>query len=104
MSLVTKQLIVNKIFLPKEIIDMIKDYLYHKIKTIPKNDLRYNLLLRIPFKDYDPDDETSYVYMRITDEKDYYLVYTEYTIQVQTLGYCDDGRVYFIDGSILSIK
>ena len=105
MSSITKQLIINKFILPKEIINIVKEYAFHKIKKIPTNDTRYNLLLTIQFKEYDHSEDTTYVYMKITRDKDYHLVYTNFIIYLQTLRYSDnDNRVYFIDGSKTLIK
>ena len=44
--------IINQFNLPNEIIHIIKDYLFNRIKKIPTNDERYNMLLRIPPKIY----------------------------------------------------
>ena len=105
MSSITKQLIINKFILPKEIINIVKEYAFHKIKKIPTNDTRYNLLLTIPFKEYDPLDDTTVVYIKITHEKEYHLIYTDFTIYLQTLRYSDnDNQVYFIDGSKTLMK
>ena len=78
MSSIAKQLLINKFSLPKEIIDIVKDYTFHKIKKIPENDERYKILLTIPFKEYDPADDTVYVYLNISEEKDYFLVYKNF--------------------------
>lgn len=105
MSLINKQLIINEFILPTEILDIVKEYLFYKIKKIPKNDKRYDLLLTIPIKEYY--NGNTYVYINISDNKDYYLVYTNFTIQIQTLGYDDDdnvNHVYFIDGYIFVIE
>ena len=102
MSLVGSQLFIN-FNLPKEIIDIIKDYTFHKTKKIPENDERYHILQTIPFKICDPD--ISYVYLNIiSEEKDYFLVYTNFQIQLQTLVYGDNDVVYFIEGTIFSIE
>lgn len=107
MSLITKQLIINNIVLPSEIIDILKDFVFHKIKKIPKNDERYELLQTIPDKEYNPITNMTYVYINISQYKDYYLVHTNDTLQIQTLGYGDDDDdddgVYFIDGYIFQI-
>jgi hypothetical protein len=85
--------------------NIVKEYAFHKIKKIPKNDTRYNLLLTIPFKEYDHFDDTTVVYIKITHEKEYHLIYTDFTIYLQTLRYSDnDNQVYFIDGSKTLIK
>jgi hypothetical protein len=104
MSLIVKQLLINNFKLPKEVIEIVKDYTFHKIKKISENDERYRILLTIPFKEYDPTDDTIYVYLTISEEKDYFLVYTNFQIQLQTLLYTDDNVVHFIEGSIFSIE
>ena len=48
-----------------------------------------------------------FVYLNITAEKDYFLVYKKFEIQIQTLRYGDDdddNRIYFVDGSIFVIE
>ena len=100
---IEKQLLINKLNLPKEIINIVKDYTFHKIKKIPENDTRYQILLTIPFKEYDDRNDTIFVYLTINDEKDYFLVYTNCKIYIQTLSY-DEGGIYFVDGSIFLIE
>jgi hypothetical protein len=100
---IAKQLLINKLNIPKEIIDIVKDYIFHKIKKIPENDPRYQILLTIPLKEYDDTDDTMFVYLSINDEKDYFLVYKNYKIQIQTLSY-HDNVTYLVDGSIFAIE
>jgi hypothetical protein len=40
---------------------------------IPRDDYRYNLLQTIPEKEYDAREDMNYVYLRINDEKDYFI-------------------------------
>ena len=106
-TIIAKQLIINNIYLPMELIDIIKDYAFRKIKKISKNDSRYNMLLTIPDIEYDYIDDNMFVYLNITAEKDYFLVYKKFEIQIQTLRYGDDdddNRIYFVDGSIFVIE
>ena len=105
MSSITTQLIINKFILPKEIINIVKEYAFRKIKKILTNDTRYNLLLTIPSKEYDPLDDTTVVYIKITHEKEYHLIYTNFTIYLQTLRYSDnDNQVYLIDRFLTLMK
>ena len=106
MSLIKKQVltIMNKLILPENIIDIIKDYLFHEMKKIPSNDLRYNLLLTIPNKIYDPEDGCCDVDLWITNEKWIYLLYTNYTIQIQILTFNPDINLMTrIDGFIIKL-
>ena len=90
---------------------------------IPKDDYRYALLKTIPEKEHDARDNTEFVYLRITDDKDYfitvdihddnlnnhnYLEYPEYVFdddiietvvetQVQTFRY-EDNRIIWLSG------
>jgi len=89
MSPIANQLLSNNFNLPKK---------------IPENDERYNVLLTIPIKEFDPTDNTVYVYLTINNEKDYFMVYNNYKIQLQTLLYTDDNVVHFIEGTIFSIE
>ena len=104
MSLITKQIIINKFNLPMEVVNIIKDYAFHKIKKIPSNDERYNALLTIPFKEYDPMDDTHYVYLSINNDKYYFLINTSYKIEIQKLFYDDDNIVYVMECFIFPIK
>ena len=103
MTTTYKVMIINRILLPKELTDIIKDYTFQKIQKIPKNDKRYDILLKIPSKDYSPEDDVTYVYMRINDEKDYFLTYNNFAIQLQTLMY-DDNTVYGLEGHSFLIE
>jgi len=104
MSTISKQLFINRFKLPQEIIDIVKEYIFHKIKKIQKNDERYQLLLTIPYKEYDYTDDSTFVYMRISEEKDYFLVYINFVIHLQTLRYGDDNVIYFVDYSKFLIE
>ena len=106
MSFIAKQLLINRLHLPAEIIDIVKDFTFHKIKKIPENDPRYQILLKMPLKDYDDSDDTTFVYLSINTEKDYFLVYKNLEIFIQTFRYGvgDDNTVYFVDGSIFAIE
>jgi len=104
MSLIAKQLVINNINLPKELIDIVKDYAFHKIKKILENDERYQLLQTIPFKEYDPTDDTIYVYLNISEVKDYYLVYINYKIHLQTFIYGDNNHIYLMESNMFSIE
>ena len=55
------------------------------VNKIPKTDIRYEILQTIPDKEYESDH--SFVYLRINDEKDYYMVSADATIQTQLLWY-----------------
>jgi hypothetical protein len=63
MSTISRQLVINHFFLPKEVIEIIKEYTFHKIKRIPENDERYNKLYTIEPKIYDPTTNHTYVYL-----------------------------------------
>ena len=105
MSIQEKQLIISRFtFLPKELLDVIKEYAFHTIKKIPRNEERYDILRTISFKEYDPEDGVSYVYMRINSEKDYFLTYSNFKIQLQTLVYGDNNTIYGIDRHSVMIK
>jgi hypothetical protein len=61
---------------------------------IPKTDIRYEILHTIPMKEFENDH--SYVYLIINDEKDYYIVSIGATIQMQVLWYSpskDENRI-----------
>ena len=99
----SKNLIINKFKLPKCICDLIKDYLFHIIKKIQKNDIRYEILLNIPLKEYDPIDDVIFIYLDINQNKDYFLTYSNFKIQLQTFLY-ENNIIYRIDGHCVTIK
>ena len=98
MSTILTQVVMNHLGLPKEIIEIVKEYTFHKIKKIPENDERYRLMYTIEPKIYDPTTNHTFVYITINNEKDYYIVYLDFEIQVQVFRY-ETNRVVFINGS-----
>jgi hypothetical protein len=75
------------------------------IKRISSDDIRYQILQTIPEKEYDSTDNTVvYVYLRINEDKDYFMVYKDYAIQLQTLFYYkNENRIHRLDASIYYI-
>lgn len=47
MSVITKQLLINSIPLPDEILTLVKDCIFTKVRKISKNDPRYSMLKTI---------------------------------------------------------
>jgi len=100
-----KQSMINRIHLPEEIINIVKEYVFYQIRKILQTDVRYKQLKTIPCKHYDSTDDSMFVYMPITDEKTYYMIYcgdTD-TIEIQTL-LCAGNHIYTIDGHVHFIK
>jgi len=87
---------MNKFILPKDVVDIIKDYTFRRINKIQKNDKRYKMLLSIPYKEYDPNDDVTFVYISINDEKDYYITYANFEVQIQIFMY-DDNLIHQIE-------
>lgn len=102
-TIISKQLLMNKLMLPKELVEIIKDYAFRTIKKIPRNDERYNLLLTIPDKEYDDADDVTFVYMSINTHKDYFLTYHDFEIQLQVFLY-RGSLVCGIEGHSVIIK
>lgn len=71
------------------------------INRISEYDKRYDMLYSIPMKEshYDEKNNTTntFVYLSINKEKDYYITYKDYEIQLQTLDYPDDDTVRCLD-------
>jgi len=70
MSIIRKQLVVNSFKLPKEIIDIIIEYTFRKIRKISTDDIRFSLLYSIPIKYYSDIDDITYTYLRIANNKE----------------------------------
>ena len=111
--------------------------LYKEVLPTPNrishDDSRYAMLQTIPEKEYDPDDDTNFVYLRINEEKDYFITvhirnecvdyyyddddyppdyicnmnYDEsqphVEIQIQRLQYEGDNRVIWLSGNTVVI-
>ena len=103
MTTTTKKLLIQSLPLPYDVTEMIKDFLFPRIKKIGANDDRYSILSQIPTKEYSPEDDTTFVYLYISAQKDYFLTYCSFQIQLQTLGYDDDNTVYGLDGHSVMI-
>lgn len=73
------------------------------INRIPKTDIRYTMLQTVPEKEYDESDNTVYVYLWINDNKDYFMVYKNYSFQLQTLLYIGKTRVHLLAAKIYYI-
>ena len=92
-SLLQKLSVINALPLNSDAHHLIKELCFHKIKKIPKDDIRYQLLSDIPTKEYDEKDDTAYVYLQIKENKDYYIVFVsdrvinEFEFQIQILEY-----------------
>ena len=105
MTITSKMLLINKFLLPKELHDIIKEYAFRSIKKIQKNDKRYEMLLKIPEKEYDLEYDLTFVYMSINQEKDYFLTYKNFKIQLQTLSYeSDDNVIYSVEAHTFIIE
>lgn len=101
-SIIAKNLIINNFELPDEIKNLVKDFAFRRIGKIYKNDDRYKLLLTIPDKNFDPSDGVTFVYLNINDDKDYYLTYINYEIQIQVFKYVGNV-VHFVEGNHVDI-
>jgi hypothetical protein len=73
------------------------------INRIPETDIRYTMLQTIPDKEYDESDNTVYVYLWISKNKDYFMVYKNYSIQLQTLLYIGKTRIHRLAAKIYNI-
>ena len=99
MSTIATQVVINHLLLPKEVIEIIKEYTFHKIKRIPEDDERYHMMYyTIEPKRYEPVTNHTYVYLTINHEKDYFILYRDFEIQIQVIGY-GTNRVTFLGGS-----
>ena len=73
------------------------------INRIPKTDIRYTMLQTVPEKEYDEIDNMVYVYLWINDNKDYFMVYKNYSIQLQTLLYIGKTHIHLLAAKIYYI-
>ena len=95
-QVISKLCLMGGLPFPKEVIDNIKSFTFKSISKIPKTDHRYELLSQIPLKTYDEEDGTTFVYLSIKEDKDYFLTFVESEIQIQTFQYVDN-YIYALD-------
>ena len=78
------------------------------INRLSEYDERYDMLNTIPRKEiyYDEEKETdiTFVYLSINQEKDYYLTYNHYEMQIQTFEYPDDDTIIQLEGHRVYIE
>ena len=92
-------------------------------QRIDPNDTRYELLKTIPEKEIDPRDDTVFVYLTISDDKDYFIVLVEripdrihyrhiydedeedskFELQIQILRY-EENKVILLSGDVVYYK
>jgi len=103
---IEKQIVINKLLLPKEVILLVKSFLFREIKQIDPYDYRYHLLSNIPYKEYNPTNGLTYVYLDISNEKDYFITLHENQMCIQTLGYfiLAPNTVYYLDEHLYFIE
>jgi hypothetical protein len=99
----TKKLLIQSLPLPCDVTGLIKDFLFPRIKKIDASDDRYNILSQIPTKEYSPEDDVTFVYLYISEQKDYFLTYCRFQIQLQTLVYGEDNTVYGVEAHSVAI-
>lgn len=71
-----------------------------QINRFSSDDYRYEMLHYIPQKNVDYDDNITFVYLKVNEDKSLYVVYKDCEIQIQTLGYSsdeNDNSVHLID-------
>ena len=68
-----------------------------QINQIPKHDKRYELLASIPQKEYIADENLTFVYLDINENKDFYLTYCDNEIQLQSLLYIGNCHIKQLD-------
>ena len=103
MTLIMKQLIINSFNIPKDIVEIIKEYTFHKIKKILERDKRYNLLLTIPLKITEDTNFKTYVYLRINSDKHYLLIYSTSKIVIENLMFVHDYAIVRLEAHVISI-
>ena len=90
MSLIEKQLAMSRLPMPKDLIQNIKSFVFRPIGKIAPDDPRYNILCKIPDKEYDPSDGVAYVYLSVGNERWLYLTVSATEIQLQTFETVDN--------------
>lgn len=72
------------------------------ISRIPRDDPRYQILSTIPEKEHDDQEDIMFVYLYISETKDYFMTYRPYQIGLQTLLYIDYEPTSICDVEISS--
>ena len=98
-----KILLVQSLPLPCDVTGLINDFLFPRIKKIDANDDRYHILSQMPTKEYSPEDDVTFVYLYISEQKDYFLTYCRFQIQLQTFIYGEENTVYGVEGHSVMI-
>ena len=97
MSLIEKQLAMSRLPLPKDLVENIKDFAFRPVGKIASDDPRYELLQRLPEKDYDPSDGVAFVYLSTETEKWFYFTVGPTEIHFQVFDTVDNVE-WWIDG------
>jgi hypothetical protein len=75
-----------------------------QINRIDHNDKRYQLLMKLPVKEYYPINNITYLYLSINDEKDFFITYKDYEIQIQILLYKNSNNIVWLGGHKILIE
>ena len=95
MSTIQTQLVINNISLPKDIIYIVKQFVFHEIRKICDEDERYAILQTIPPKIYYPIYKMTVVDLEIPTD-DSFVSFTLFYRLMYQLGRLSVDRIYKI--------
>lgn len=104
---ISTQLILTRLALPTDVLYLIKDYLFHVIKKIDKQDERYTLLMNILPKEVDVDTNgvvITVATLKIKDDKYYFLTYNNIKYMLELFVYRSDNTVIVYEETAQSRK
>jgi hypothetical protein len=88
------KLLINRLKLPVELLEIIKGYVFREIKEIDYYDLRYDMIWAIPRKSYDKRHGSASVFLPIREDCDLMVAFFNNTYYVQKCERNEDREDY----------
>ena len=88
-SIISTQILIHNLGIPTEICTIIKNFVFHEIKKLPKTDNRYAMLLTIPLK-LTTNNRVSSVSLKISFNAKITLTYSDNFIYIRKYHLIED--------------
>jgi hypothetical protein len=89
-SIISTQILIHNLGIPTEICTIIKNFVFHEIKKLPKTDNRYAMLLTIPLKVITTNNHVSSVSLKISFNAMIVLTYSDNFIYIRKYHLIED--------------